>query len=271
MKAKLDLIENRLQTLIEGGLTLLIPGGNPQQILTRQLIEAMQSGLATTTDGLTTLAPDTYHVSIHPSRLKYWQAHQTFLDAITDELSQAASQVGFRFLIDPHIIILTDVSLSTGEIKISAAITEMTVQETSRYSIGPQPSPEDDIEPIPQNAFLIVNGQRHFPLHQKVVNIGRRLDNHLAIDDPRVSRNHAQLRAINGHYIIFDLNATGGTYVNGQRINQSLLNPGDVISLAGYPLIYGQDVNFMTKDTQSIDLASRDEPEPRDPGSSTSP
>jgi hypothetical protein len=269
MKAKLDLIENRLQTLIEGGLTLLIPGGNPQQILTRLLIEAMQSGLVTTPDGLTTLAPDTYHVSIHPSRLNYWQAHQPFLDAITREISQTGSKVGFRFLVDPHIILLTDASLSTGEIKIAATITELTVRETSRYSIGPQPSPKDDKEPIPQNAFLIVNGQRHFPLHKKVVNIGRRLDNHLVIDDPRVSRNHVQLRAINGHYVIFDLNATGGTYVNGQRINQSMLNPGDVISLAGYPLIYGQDVNFIVKDTQAIDLTSRDEPETNDPGSNT--
>jgi pSer/pThr/pTyr-binding forkhead associated (FHA) protein len=261
MKAKLDLIENRLQTLIEGGLTLLIPGGNPQEILTRRLIEAMQSGLVITADGLTTLAPDTYHVSIHPSRLNYWQAHQTFLNAITNELSQTGSQVGFRFLVDPHITILTDASLSTGEIKISAAITEMTIHETSRYSIGSQPSPEDIVETIPQNAFLIVNGQRHFPLNQKVVNIGRRLDNHLVIDDPRVSRNHVQLRAINGHYVIFDLNATGGTYINGQRINQSLLNPGDVISLAGYPLIYGQDVNFSVKDTQTIDLTTREKPD----------
>jgi hypothetical protein len=265
MKAKLDLIENRLQNLIEGGLTLLLPGGNPQQVLTRLLVEAMQAGLVPAADGLTTLAPDTYRVTVHPSRQNYWQAHQLFIDAVTRELQETGSQVGFHFVTDPHIIILTDASLTTGQIKINAVITPLAVQKTSGFSINPSPAAEDGVEPIPQNAFLIVNGQQHFPLSQKVINIGRRLDNHLVIDDPRVSRNHVQLRAINGHYVIFDLNATGGTYVNGQRINQATLDPGDVISLAGYPLIYGQDVAFTLKDTQSIDLGGRDTPDPSNP------
>jgi pSer/pThr/pTyr-binding forkhead associated (FHA) protein len=67
------------------------------------------------------------------------------------------------------------------------------------------------------------------------------LDNQLVIDDPRISRNHAQLRAIKGRYVIFDLNSTGGTFVNGQRTSQSVMYPGDVISLAGVPLVFGQD------------------------------
>ena len=79
------------------------------------------------------------------------------------------------------------------------------------------------------------------PLTEPVVNIGRRLENQLVIDDPRVSRNHAQLRAIKGRFVLFDLNATGGTFVNGQRTSQTVLYPGDVISLAGVALIFGQD------------------------------
>jgi pSer/pThr/pTyr-binding forkhead associated (FHA) protein len=63
----------------------------------------------------------------------------------------------------------------------------------------------------------------------------------LVIDDPRVSRNHAQLRAIKGRFVLFDLNSTGGTFVNGQRTSQTVLYPGDVISLAGVALIFGQD------------------------------
>jgi pSer/pThr/pTyr-binding forkhead associated (FHA) protein len=41
--------------------------------------------------------------------------------------------------------------------------------------------------------------------------------------------------------VLFDLNSTGGSFVNGQRTNQSVLYPGDVISLAGVALIFGQD------------------------------
>jgi len=67
-------------------------------------------------------------------------------------------------------------------------------------------------------------------------------DNHLVIDDPRVSRLHAQLRIVRGQFVIFDLDSTGGTFVNGQRIHQYTLRAGDVISLAGVPLVFGQEI-----------------------------
>ena len=113
--------------------------------------------------------------------------------------------------------------------------------ENSRHEMDDlQAKPGDDVGTIPEDAFVIIDGIRVIPLNQVIVNIGRRIENTLVVDDPRVSRTHAQLRAINGRYIIFDLNSTGGTFVNGKRINQSVLYPGDVISLAGAELIYGQ-------------------------------
>jgi pSer/pThr/pTyr-binding forkhead associated (FHA) protein len=101
--------------------------------------------------------------------------------------------------------------------------------------------PETD-DTIPQNAFLIIDGVKIQPLKEAVVNIGRRLENHVIIDDPRISRQHAQLRAIRGHYVLFDLNSTGGTFVNGQRTTQTVLYPNDVISLSGVILVYDQDL-----------------------------
>ncbi len=93
---------------------------------------------------------------------------------------------------------------------------------------------------IPEDAFVIVDGVKVIPLTQPLVRVGRRLENNLVLDDPRVSRTHAELRAINGRYVLFDLNSTGGTFVNGLRITQSVVYPGDVISLAGVNLVYGQ-------------------------------
>ncbi len=81
-----------------------------------------------------------------------------------------------------------------------------------------------------------------------MVNIGRRLDNDLLVDDPRVSRHHAQLRAIKNRYVLFDLNSSGGTFINGQRTSQTVLYPGDVISLAGVSLIFGQDAPLPQRD-----------------------
>ena len=108
----------------------------------------------------------------------------------------------------------------------------------------PPPDDADVVDPvrIPEDAFVIVDGVKVIPLTTPLVRIGRRLENNLVLDDPRVSRTHAELRAINGRYVLFDLNSTGGTFVNGLRITQSVVYPGDVISLAGITLIFGQDV-----------------------------
>ena len=115
-----------------------------------------------------------------------------------------------------------------------------------------QAKPGDDVGTIPEDAFVIIDGIRVIPLNLAIVNIGRRIENTLVVDDPRVSSTHAQLRSINGRYIIFDLNSTGGTFVNGKKVNQSVLYPGDVISLAGVPLIYGQDTTSDLSNTTLI-------------------
>ena len=95
---------------------------------------------------------------------------------------------------------------------------------------------------LPENAFLIIEGTKAVPLNQSVVTVGRHHDNMVVIDDPRVSRHHMELRAIQGRFVLFDLGSSGGTYVNGQRTSQAVVYPGDVISLAGVNIHFVKDV-----------------------------
>ena len=93
---------------------------------------------------------------------------------------------------------------------------------------------------IPEEAFLILEGFKLVPLIHAVIRIGRRLENNIIIDDPRVSRFHAEIHAVDGNYELHDLDSLGGTYINGQRITKSILYSGDEISLAGFIMIYRQ-------------------------------
>jgi pSer/pThr/pTyr-binding forkhead associated (FHA) protein len=88
-------------------------------------------------------------------------------------------------------------------------------------------------------AFVIVNGARVVILDQPVTKIGRKKDNHIVVNNEFVSRYHAQIQSIEGQYFIVDLKSTVGTSVNGERVQHTLLKPGDVISLGGVPLIFG--------------------------------
>jgi pSer/pThr/pTyr-binding forkhead associated (FHA) protein len=102
------------------------------------------------------------------------------------------------------------------------------------------------------NAFLIVNGLSTYPLTQMVINIGCDPTNQLVLEDPRVSRMHAQLRFITDRFVIFDLDSKEGTFVNGVSITSHVLNPGDVIMLAGVPLVYGQETSSQLGYTQEL-------------------
>jgi pSer/pThr/pTyr-binding forkhead associated (FHA) protein len=100
---------------------------------------------------------------------------------------------------------------------------------------------ETNSQPPPNlQAFLVVAGSQVVMIDKPVINLGRKKDNHIVIDNEHISRYHAQIRTIRGRYVIMDLNSTVGTSVNGKRIEQTFLKAGDVISLGGVPIIFGQ-------------------------------
>jgi pSer/pThr/pTyr-binding forkhead associated (FHA) protein len=99
---------------------------------------------------------------------------------------------------------------------------------------------------------LIIHGTQIIPLTQGSDQYRPRRWNDLVIGDLQVSREHAQLRAVRGRYMIFDLNSTGGTFVNGVQISQLELTPGDLISLAGIPIILVKSSPILVEETQDL-------------------
>ncbi len=252
-------IEARLQSLVEVDLLNLLPGKKVEDVIIQKLAAAIHLNTHTLGNG-SLAAPDVYTLQMHPITSEKWRDQQ-LLAILLHSISTVAQEAGFKFTISPTITISTDekIPLNDAEIIASHRIESMAETNATPLDTGSL----DENGRIPDNAFLIVEGVKVFPLILPVVNIGRRLDNQLIIDDPRVSRNHAQLRTIKGRYVVFDLNSTGGTFVNGQRTSQSVLYPGDVISLAGVALIFGQDnppPRPDLKDTSPFQNAASDRP-----------
>ncbi|MCJ7722554.1 MAG: FHA domain-containing protein, partial [Anaerolineales bacterium] len=223
MKIKLDQLENRLQSLIEIHLVDYFLGSKMKEKIAHQLTRAVQSNILIMPDN-SIIAPDTYILTGHPAMIEKWVGNQTIPDTIGQVLDAIRVEMGIIFSTKPTISIVKNMNLAQDEIRIIASHKCKVVVETKANPS--MPDYEDNMSNLPINAFLIVNGTTVLHLDQSVINIGRRKDNHLNIDDPRISRNHAQLRAIKGRYILFDLNSTGGTCVNGERISQSTLQPG---------------------------------------------
>ena len=262
MKLKLEQLESRLQALIEVRLVSALPGFQIEDLVVQKLASAMKDNLIEDSEGIQ-LVPNVFTLVVNPQSVERWRQPK-LLEAMINSLKIVGEEAGLKFSSPPTISIIQNSQQEESKVDVVASHQLETAEDTRSMTPPPAGEPAADDEGTrPQKAFLIVDGVKVFPLTQSVVNIGRRLDNQLVIDDPRVSRNHAQLRSIKGRYVIFDLNSTGGTFVNGQRTSQSVMYPGDVISLAGVPLVFGQDnppPRLDLKDTDPLNEASGERP-----------
>jgi len=262
MKLKLDQLEAQLQKLVEDQLAGLLPGIKLEDRVIQRLAAAVKENIVQQKDDWA-IAPDLFTLIVSTETSAMWK-EADIINALKNIITTAGKDVGLKFMTQPTINITTDDTYSAEEVKVIASHKLEPVGDTQGMQSSLN-SENGESENIPENAFLIIEGVRVHPLSEIVVNIGRRLENQLVIDDPRVSRNHAQLRAIKGRFVLFDLNSTGGTFVNGQRTSQTVLYPGDVISLAGVALIFGQD-----KPPPRPDLTDSS-PSEADPGTSERP
>jgi hypothetical protein len=71
--------------------------------------------------------------------------------------------------------------------------------------------------------------------------LGRSVSCHIVIDDPMVSRRHAQMTVTTRHVTVEDLNSINGVYVNGERLVRGplVLRTGDRIQIGSEELAFG--------------------------------
>ena len=77
-------------------------------------------------------------------------------------------------------------------------------------------------------------GEQEFEVSKAEITIGRGQTNDIVLQDSRVSRTHARfVFGADGGVTIIDLGSTNGVRVNGVRVEQATLAPGDVVFIGG--------------------------------------
>ncbi len=70
-----------------------------------------------------------------------------------------------------------------------------------------------------------------YTLSKNVTQLGKKEGNDIPITDKTVSRNHAEIEYKADSFLLRDLESTNGTYVNGTRVKEAYLVPGDRIKI----------------------------------------
>lgn len=89
-------------------------------------------------------------------------------------------------------------------------------------------------------AVIVASGPRrglHWSLGEGVVEAGRNPEAAIFLDDVTVSRHHAAFEVTDGLLVVRDLGSTNGTYVNGHRVEEAQLNPGDEVIVGRFHLV----------------------------------
>ncbi|QBI21605.1 FHA domain-containing protein [Egibacter rhizosphaerae] len=122
---------------------------------------------------------------------------------------------------------------TTGSMRLEEAFAE------ADANMGPD-EPAVVAELDPRTALLAVvrgpNEGARFLLDRDVVTVGRHPDSDIFFDDITVSRRHAEFRREDEGFRVVDAGSLNGTYVNGQRTEEHLLDTGDEVQVGKFKL-----------------------------------
>jgi pSer/pThr/pTyr-binding forkhead associated (FHA) protein len=93
------------------------------------------------------------------------------------------------------------------------------------------------------SAYLIVDDELVYEVApNSVLNIGLLDTNDVVLDDYKVSREHAVLKFSRSQMMLVDLASTHGSYVNGERIDRSVVHFGDRIRIVSHELTLSREM-----------------------------
>ncbi|NUR09798.1 MAG: DUF3662 domain-containing protein [Nocardioidaceae bacterium] len=221
----LQRFENRLEQMVSGAFAKAFRSAvQPVEVAAALQREVDNSAQILSRDRR--LVPNQFHVELSAQdheRLAPYSS--TLAQELTEMLREHAHEQSYVFTGPISISFDERDDLSTGRFRVrSAALAKVTPDRAVTDTAVRRAS-----------VILEVNGMKH-PLDPPGIVIGRGTDADLRINDPGVSRRHAEIRVHAGEasgtiVSVVDLGSTNGMLVNGSRVQQATLADGATIKI----------------------------------------
>jgi hypothetical protein len=187
--------------------------------------------------------PNEYTIFLSPGDREQFEGYENSLVSELEEyLSEHAARENYALLTPPRILFETDEDLGVGEFGIATRMAQygrkgeeedapaesVTPGATMIYKPRTQPTEAASLAELGverEVAVLSWNGQRRV-LDKKRSVLGRSRDVDVQIEDPNISRRHAEIVQEDSAYWLVDLGSTNGTEVDGRRVQRARLDDG---------------------------------------------
>jgi hypothetical protein len=238
-------IESKIAGLVEGTFSRAFRSEVRPVEIARKLAREMEEHRTFSLSR--TYVPNEYRVFLSPrDRERFVDYEDALVSELTGYLLEHARRERLVLMSRPVVEFETDDRLGLGEFGIQTRV------------VNPEPEADEDLapdeeasgrtmiystagrvsEPLEerarsrqQTALLLMGGKR-LVVGPGGVTMGRSRQCDVTVDDPNVSRNHAEVRPRGGSWVLNDLGSTNGSRLNGRRVEGSeVLKPGDEIEV----------------------------------------
>ena len=197
--------------------------------------------------------PNEYEVYLSPGDYEQLSSFEgPLVEDLASYLVAYANRESWTLVAPPRITLLSDADLALGEFGIAArmsapAATGEPAVELVAPPVGTVAKPPVGLsqtivfQPPPAAGApaarplrlcgVLVRGERVYRLEAPATVLGRSRQCDVVINDPNVSRRHAEVRREGDEYVLVDLDSTNGLTVNGREVKRAALADGDQVQL----------------------------------------
>ena len=249
-------IEAKIESLFEGVFGRAFRTNVQPVELARKLVKEMEDHRVISVSRL--YVPNEYTVYLSPvDREQFESYEESLLAELQDYLAENARREKYVMLSPPKVLMETDEDLEVGEFGIATRMAQGGPLPVPDEAPAPDVAPgatmvykpkQPDTEAVSAEelglereiATLSWDGKQHQIEKRRVV-IGRSKDADIQVEDPNVSRRHAEVRQEGAAYWVVDLDSTNGTEINGRRLKRAKLRPGDTITVGSTELVFRRE------------------------------
>ena len=247
-------IEQKIEALFEGVFGRAFRTNVQPVELARKIAKEMDDHRTVSVSRV--YVPNEYTVFLSTADREQFEGYENSLLAELEEyISEHAKRENYALLTPPRVLLETDDDLALGEFGIATRMVQPKRGERTADA------PEEQVESgatmiykpkVPQAteaasaedlgverevAVLTWDGQTKRVDKRRIL-LGRSRECDIQVEDPNVSRRHAELRQEGASYWIVDLESTNGIEVNGRRVKRAKLDSGDSFTVGSTDIVF---------------------------------
>jgi hypothetical protein len=237
-------LEQRIENLVEGVFSRAFSSQVQPVEIARKLAKEMDAHRTASVSRV--YVPNQYTVWLSAEDRERLEGYERSLEQeLSAYLLEHARRHDYALLTRPDVHLESDGRLRLGEFGIQTRLVKPPARQgetpeqgeqghTMVYSVPPKQSksrkrPEAHLT---ETKAIVSLDDRRYVLDGPTAVLGRSRECDCVLNDPNVSRRHAELRrGPTGDWQIEDLHSTNGVKVNDRQVDASRLAPGDVVVL----------------------------------------